>query len=306
MSSRKKDFEDRSFDGETAEYDATILGRFRLEREIAILQILRGSDTGMRVPLTKASVTIGRTVDSDLVLHDSKISRVHARIDRVDDTHTWTLTDVDSTNGTFLNNRPVTGTVRLANGDKIFLGHTILKFSLEDEVESQSGETVDRYLFRDDLTGLVVKRRFYNELGVSLQLAVHRSAPLSLLMMDMDGLKGVNDRHGHSTGAFVIQEAGKRIGRICNPIGQACRFGGDEFVAYLKDHDKPAALALATQLCATIRDVPFEKDSLQLSLSISVGVATCPDDGVESDVLSRVADEALYRAKAKGRDVASD
>jgi len=300
----------RGFEGKTAEYDASFLGQLKLEREIAILQVLCGNDTGMRVPLTRADVTIGRTIDSDLCLHDSKISRCHVRIDRVGaadpSSGHYRLTDLESTNGTFVNNRPVRGTVELADGDKILIGQTVLKFSLEDEVESRSGEVVDRYLFKDDLTGLVVKRRFYNELRILLQTALNRDEPLSILMMDMDGLKRVNDRFGHSMGAHVISEAGKRLGEICNVLGQACRFGGDEFVAYLQDHGKVAALDVGEIICSAIRETPFVKDGEALDLSISIGVATFPQDGSDIDLLNRAADEALYRAKAKGRNGVSD
>jgi len=307
MSSSNYDSDtNRGFEGETAEYDASFLGQFKLERKSAILQILRGNDTGMRVPLTQDVVTIGRTIDADLCLHDSKISRVHAKIQRHGQGDEYSITDLKSTNGTFVNNQPILGTVDIVDGDKIFVGHTILKFSLEDEVESASGEMVDRYLFQDDLTGLVVKRRFYNELRVSLQMAVNREMPLAVLMMDMDGLKGVNDAFGHSMGAYVISEAGKRIGEICNPLGQACRYGGDEFVAYVKDCDTSGGLEIANQICESIREKPFVQDGHELDLSISIGVASFPTNGRDVDILNRAADEALYRAKDKGRNLASE
>ena len=306
MSSSSNEPEYELFDGKTAEYDASFLEQLELERNMASVQILRGADTGMRVPLTKDSVTIGRTIEADLCLHDTKISRVHARIDRVDAGDEFTITDCRSTNGTFVNNRPVTEEVLLQDGDKLFLGHTILKFSLEDEVDSQSGEMVDRFLFKDDLTGLVVKRRFYNELRTTMQLAASRGTPLALLMMDMDGLKRVNDSLGHSWGAFVIGEAGRRIGEVCNTVGQACRFGGDEFVAFLRDHDKPAALEVGERVCSVIRDKLFVMEGRELDLSISIGVASFPDDGSSVDTLNRFADEALYRAKDKGRNGVSD
>jgi len=305
MAEKKRGSDFRGFEGETSEFDAGFLRQFRLERNSAILQVLRGADTGMRIPLTKDSISIGRTVAADLVFPDDKISRLHARVERDVESGDWYLVDNNSTNGTFLNNRQVAREA-LSAGDKIFVGHTILKFLLEDEVESESAAMVDRFLFQDDLTGLVVKRRFYNELEIRLQMAISRGKPLAVLMMDMDGLKAVNDRHGHSMGAHVISEAGKRIGEICNPLGQACRYGGDEFVAYVTDADLSAALDMARQICAAIRDEPFHKDGHDLSLSISIGVASYPDAGATVDLLNRAADEALYRAKDKGRDTVSD
>jgi len=293
------------FEAQTARYDAGFLKQIRLDKKLPTLMVLRGADAGLRIPMTKDSLTLGRTVESDLVFHDEQISRRHCAISRDPDSDAYYLTDLGSTNGTFLNDRPVTRT-ELKDGDKIFVGTTILKFVLEDEVESESGEIVDRLMFQDDLTGLVVKRRFFNELKVQLHYATVQRKSLSLFMMDMDGLKKVNDTHGHSTGAYVISEAGRIIGDICNKKGQACRYGGDEFIAYFVDGSKEEALQLGETIRRTIEENVFRKDGVELSLSISIGVATFPEDGKSVEALNKVADEALYRAKARGRNAVSD
>jgi two-component system cell cycle response regulator len=161
-------------------------------------------------------------------------------------------------------------------------------------------------MFQDDLTGLVVPRRFNNDLRVHLQSAKVLAKSIGLLMMDLDGLKKVNDAHGHHVGAHSISEVGKIIGAICNDLGEACRYGGDEFVAYLLEVDKVAALDGGEKIRCAVRDHVFRQDDLELRLSISIGVATFPGDGTTADVLTRAADAALYRAKEKGRDVVSD
>ena len=292
-------------EAQTARYEISWLQKARLEKKIPTLLVLRGTDAGLRIPLTKDSVTIGRTVDADLVFHDEQISRRHAMITCVPETNAYMLTDLGSTNGTFVNDRPVTR-YELKDGDKIFVGTLILKFVLQDEVESESGEIVDRLMFQDDLTGLVVKRRFYNELNIQLHYAGAQSKNVGVLMMDMDGLKKVNDTHGHATGAFIISEVGKIIGKICNERGQACRYGGDEFIAYLADATKSDALQTGESIRSAVTDHVFDKDGTQLRVSISIGVAVFPDDGRTLDVLTKAADAALYRAKGKGRNTVSD
>ena len=282
-------------------YNINWLKEASLDRQVATLFVLRGADAGLRIPLTKDSVTLGRTIEADLVFHDEQISRRHCMIQRVADSDAYVLVDLQSTNGTFLNDRPVTR-CELKDGDKIFLGTTVLKFMLEDEVES---ELVDRLMFQDDLTGLMVKRRFYNELTLKIQAAGAQGAFLSVLMMDMDGLKKVNDTHGHPTGAFVISEAGKIIGEFSNTEGQACRYGGDEFIAYL-GASKTEALRVGESIRQAIKDHVFVKENLQLQVTISIGVATFPGDGKLLEALVQSADQALYRAKAKGRNVVSD
>jgi two-component system cell cycle response regulator len=276
-----------------------------LEKKVPTLVVLRGSDAGLRIPLIRETATLGRTIDSEIVLDDELISRRHAAVSLDAEKGTYFLTDLDSTNGTMVNYEPVRK-VELRDGDKLFLGSTILKFVLEDDVEAESNEIVDRLMFQDDLTGLVVKRRFYNEFKVQLQSAVTLGTPLSALMMDMDGLKKVNDTHGHAVGAFIISEVGKIIGEFCNPQGQACRYGGDEFVAYLHDACKEYAITVAEEIRLAVRKTPFEKDGLNHRVSISIGVATFPDDARTLEALTEAADQALYRAKEKGRNNVSD
>lgn len=286
---------------ETVRYDFSWLQKAGLDKKLPTLFVLRGTDAGLRIPLTKSTVTMGRTIDADLVFHDEQISRRHAAISRDPQTEKYYLTDLGSTNGTYLNDKPI-DREELRDGDKIFVGGTILKFMLQDEVESESGEIVDRLMFQDDLTGLVVKRRFYKDLELRILAAGVQKAALSVLMLDMDGLKLVNDTHGHQMGAFVISEVGKILGTICNPIGQACRFGGDEFIAYLLNTGKDDSVQVGERICREVRDHVFTRDGVSLRVSISVGVATFPDDGKSLEVIVRTADEALYRAKAKGRN----
>jgi diguanylate cyclase (GGDEF)-like protein len=174
---------------------------------------------------------------------------------------------------------------------------------LEDAVES---ELVDRLMFQDDLTGLVVKRRFNNDLAHRIQTAGAQGVSLSVFMMDMDGLKKVNDTHGHPTGAFVISETGKIIGDLFNAVGQACRFGGDEFIAYLLNASKAEALKLGESIRQAIQGHVFVKENVELRVTISIGVAAFPENGRSLEALVQAADKALYRAKGKGRNAVSD
>ncbi len=266
-----------------------------------VLVVLRGAQAGTRVPLPHQRITLGRSFETHIVLNDERVSRLHAEIWPPHPGGDFTVVDLGSTNGTYLNGRPV-HKARLRDGDKISLGSTILKFVVEDRVESESGELIERMIFQDDLTGLAVQRRFDDDLRVQLQSARSSGRALSVLMMDLDGLKRVNDRHGHGAGAFVISQAGRRIGEICDALGQACRCGGDEFVAFLVDTDKPRACAVAERVRRAVRDHSFEWEGASLWVSISIGVASHPDDASDPEALTRAADEVLYRAKSSGRD----
>lgn len=289
----------------TARFESSDLKKYRLDLKSPTLLVLLGSDAGLRITLQRDEVTLGRTNDADIMLHDEQISRRHAAIRFDSERQAYTVTDLGSTNGTRVNLQDVKEAV-LQEGDKIFIGSTVLKFTLQDEVESEHGDALHKWVFTDDLTGLVVKRRFYSQLQFQLQRAIEQSEVLSLVMMDLDGLKGINDANGHATGAHIIGEVGKMIGEIVNPVGLACRFGGDEFVAYLPKHELAKAMEICERIRTAIKDRVFEKDGKSLRVSISIGVAAISPGVQTVETLNQAADEALYRAKGKGRDCVSD
>jgi diguanylate cyclase (GGDEF)-like protein len=182
------------------------------------------------------------------------------------------------------------------------VGDTVLKFVLHDEMERGLFRTLQERSNIDELTGLVVRRRFAEELELALAECLRSGRPISVLMMDMDNLKQINDRHGHPKGAHAISETGRIIGDLVAGKGLASRFGGDEFHAYLVGHDTSAALEVGEEIRSTIAAHPFEKDGVRFEVTISIGVATAPEGGTTADALIDAADRALYRAKAAGRN----
>src|SRR5262245_58737421 len=143
--------------GSTARVPSDELKKYRLDQKAPTLVVLLGADTGLRIPLIKNEVTLGRTAEADVLLHDDQISRRHAVIRHDPQRGTYTVHDLNSTNGTWVNQSPITEAV-LGDGDKIFLGSTVLKFVLQDELESEHSDVLNRLVFTDDLTGLVLKR----------------------------------------------------------------------------------------------------------------------------------------------------
>jgi diguanylate cyclase (GGDEF)-like protein len=119
--------------------------------------------------------------------------------------------------------------------------------------------------------------------------------------MDLDGVKSINDTHGHLFGARTIAECGKAIGRMIAGKGFATRFGGDEFVAALPAHGPADGYAFAREVCNFIGNEPIRHEGVLLNPGISIGVATFPDDAAEAVELFRRADEALYLAKRTGK-----
>jgi two-component system, cell cycle response regulator len=248
------------------------------------------------------SLTIGRAPEAELTLSDQMISWHHARIeDRGDG---WALFDLGSTNGTTVNGESQAEWL-LKPGDRIVFGATAVSFEREDALQVDFNETVERLLNIDDLSGLFVRRKFDTEFSALLDAARVAKRPLALLVMDMDGIKKINDTHGHLFGAHVIGQAGHIIGGIIRERGIGCRFGGDEYLAALPDLDCDAANEVAEQILRAINTVPFVKDGITLKPGISIGVAAYPTDADDTASLFQRSDEALYRAKQGGRNCIS-
>lgn len=163
----------------------------------------------------------------------------------------------------------------------------------------------------DDLTGLHNLRSFEKHLARMVQQARYTGAPMSLLVLDLDRLKTLNDTHGHLAGAEAVRTVGHTIARSLPTAAVACRYGGDEFVIALPRATPAYAAAVAEELAAEVRRLAPTLDGREFpkgSLSVSIGVASrtfsknMRDDVTEGELLFQAADRALYFAKAAGRN----
>ena len=279
--------------------------------EAAIDQGLKGSllviagaaaDIGTHWPVVD-SATLGREPEN-LVLRDPKISRCHASVIREGDG--YVLVDLDSTNGTLLNGQPVTGRLPLKEGDRIGIGRTVIRFMLVDGTEAACLERMSHLAGTDPLTGLIAKHRFDSLLADAFEAATNSGGALSVLMLDMDGLKAINTRHGHQLGAHTISQVGGLIGRLVGHQGEACRFGGDEFSVMLPDAPLGVALRVGERIRQTVEETAFRLGELEARPTISIGVAELGPEMSRVGQLVAAADQALYRAKDKGRNCVSD
>ena len=260
----------------------------------------RGTDLGRVLPV-HAPITIGRDRACNLPLTDPRVSWHHARISP-QQPDSCVLLDLDSTNGTRVDGKPIAASWNLRNGEKIFVGETILWFTEADQTDLAFQREAVLLVGSDPLTGLESKRRFDDTLDNALASAKLIKAPLAMLMMDMDGIRAINDRYGHPFGAHCIREAGRIIGAQVGSSGHACRFGGDDFTAFLQGTDRQGAAQTAEKIRAAIESAGIQKDGIDLKPTISIGVAAFPDDGGWVLDLVAAADQALYRAKTAGKN----
>jgi diguanylate cyclase (GGDEF)-like protein len=273
------------------------------------LVFLSGELIAVPIPLEREEVTLGRALEADVRINDTQVSRLHAKIRAVHDAERnvteYVLNDLDSRNGTYLNGRRVRRET-LDNGDKITIGETILRFDQLDEIDREYQRLVHRLISHDDLTGLLSSRSFFSELRREAGRATLEGRPFCVLMMDGDNFKGVNDSYGHLTGSKTIEEIGFSIMTNLRSGDAAARFGGDEFAAFLLDADLSQGLTAAERIRSGIESYPFSivrqgrKDTHHITMSI--GVASFPDDSSDPIELVEMADSALYRSKREGRN----
>jgi diguanylate cyclase (GGDEF)-like protein len=267
------------------------------------LVVISGPDVGLRVRLER-SMDIGRDPGSSFALRDENISWQHLRVeDR--GAGEWALVDLGSTNGTVINTETCTGEHMLRPGDKVMIGKTVLEFQLADAIREGFNAELQRLLHIDELSGLWVRRRFDAQLETVVSAVLSGSSPvISVIVMDMDGVKGINDTHGHHMGAFCIGEAGHVIGRVLatQPAAFATRFGGDEFAAALPNVVKEDALKIAEDVRRAVINHVYEKGGVRVHPGLSAGAASLPGDAQDAEGLFRAADQAMYRAKRAGKN----
>jgi diguanylate cyclase (GGDEF)-like protein len=279
------------------------------ERRPALVS-LKGELLAVPIPLERDVVTIGRALEADIRVNDSRTSRLHARLSTEIDSNgqvRWRLTDLGSTNGTMVNGQVVTE-VLLNEGDKIVIGDQLFRFDMLDEIDREFQQQIHRLLAHDELTGLLTSKSFLSELRREAARAEAESVPFCVLMMDLDHFKVVNDTHGHLVGSRTLQEVGEVIKKALRAGDVAARFGGEEFAAFLLDADYAQGLVAAERVRFAVAQHQFSAsagetfDSKTHQITISVGVAAYPDDAKDPIHLIELADSALYRAKRNGRN----
>jgi diguanylate cyclase (GGDEF)-like protein len=164
----------------------------------------------------------------------------------------------------------------------------------------------------DDCTGLFNARHLYTLLEEEMAASANDSAArvvsiaqphFSLLFLDLDHFKSINDTHGHIVGSRLLAEIGNLLKRTLGPEHAAFRYGGDEFVALLRGMDKPAATAAAENILSCITQTRYlTGEGLSLAMTASLGLATFPQDGSTLQDMIRAADTMMYTAKAEGRN----
>jgi diguanylate cyclase (GGDEF)-like protein len=260
-----------------------------------------GPDIGRRIPLLEQKYIVGRDSEAGFVVSRSSVSRQHARL-FLDDGNWW-VEDMNSTNGTFVNEQRCVQPRQLVDSDQVRFGDAIYKFLYGTNVESAYHEAIHNMAIQDGMTGIHNKRYFTEFLDREIAGAARHGHPLTLVMFDVDHFKAVNDTHGHLAGDAVLKDLTGRIRPRVRREDLFARYGGEEFVCVLPSTALPGGIVFAEHLRSIIAERPCMFENQRITYTISVGVTTMyQETGADSASLIRRADENLYTAKRGGRN----
>jgi two-component system, cell cycle response regulator len=210
--------------------------------------------------------------------------------------------DLGSTNGTFVNDVCISKS-GLKDGDYLRFGCCIFRFLSGDNVESQYYEEIHRLTIIDALTGAHNKRYLLEYLDRELMRSIRHRHPLSLIMLDIDWFKSINDQFGHLAGDFILREMAACIRAGIRQEEFFARYGGEEFALVLPEETQEGAVKAAERVRERVAHHSFQFEGRSLRVTISLGVACSRgDEPLAPMELIRRADENLYLAKYAGRN----
>ncbi len=284
-------------------------GRYDPGDRAPTLTILEGPRTGdviYPISVGQRATFIGR--DREVVdwwIDDPSISRRHCRVFVFNgpDGSVLRIQDLGSTNGTFINGQQIRE-YDLQSGDKIHFADVLVRYDLMDQADLQFQQSlVDRAQRgeRDPLTGLLTRRFLDDRLGKMLDEAQRLDMALSLIMIDLDHFKLVNDTFGHAAGDVALRRTSRVIRDTIRDRDPAVRMGGEELAAFLPGVPLIEGFHIAERVRINISTISFDDCFPGLQVTASLGVAQWRR-GEPADAWLNRADEALYAAKGAGRN----
>ena len=276
-----------------------------IDNQDAILVTLRGHSLGRRISLSPDHETlkVGRDDEAEICLHDDCLSRFHCRLFFMDSS--WFIEDLESTNGTYVGGQAI-DRAPLRDGDLIKVGATIFKFLYTQNIEAAFHEEIYRLAIIDGLTQIYNRRYLMEFIEREISRCRRHGRPMSLIMFDLDGFKQINDQFGHLSGDHILRSVASKLNRRIRREELFARFGGDEFVIVLPETVVEDAMKFAEIIRENIEMMSLTFDGWKIPLTVSLGVGRYHQAMNTAEDLIAAADTALYRAKANGRNQASE
>lgn len=258
---------------------------------------------GKQFPITQNDIVIGRSVDSQIYIDESSLSRSHAKFVVVG--NEVSIIDLGSTNKTVVNGQTLAplSACSLKNNDQIKTGNVIFKFLEKGSIESITTQVMYEKAQKDALTGAYSKGALLEKGPEAIKRAEMLNEPLSVVTFDIDHFKKINDNFGHPGGDYVLREMCRIvISKLIRSNDFFARYGGEEFVLVLSGTALKLAADVGERIRQTIETSEFVFEGKKIPVTISVGVAEKSAQEHDWAPLYDRADKALYQSKQGGRN----
>ena len=247
----------------------------------------------------------GRSHDADIRIDEQSVSRKHVQFKQCDSD--ISVQDLGSANGTYLNDKKLTGSVILRDGDFLRLGTVLLKFFTQSNIDGIIQDKIYRMATIDAGTQIFNKKYATDTLETEIKLHRNRRQPLSIIYLDLDHFKRVNDTYGHNAGDLVLRETAKVVSSHIRKDDTLGRFGGEEFIIILPNSNIDTCRELAERLRRAIASHVFifqQEDGTEIEhrQTISLGVYQLDNTATTVESFLEKADQNLYTSKNSGRN----
>lgn len=270
-------------------------------RDRGLLVRIDAVNAGQVFSVNANEFTLGRHPDNTGCIDDQGISRFHAKIHR--NNAEFAVEDLNSSNGTYVNGNPVTR-VDLKNGDTLQLGPRVsFRFSLASSAEERVMRQLYESSVKDPLTQVFNRQYFDAQITSELSFAVRHGSELSVLLIDIDFFKKVNDTYGHLGGDAVLKSVAEILLKELRTEDTLARYGGEEFVVLLRGISLADAQRAAERLRSAVERARVRYAEHSIAVTLSIGCASAADVKEPSpELLIDLADQRLYSAKRTGRN----
>ena len=265
------------------------------------LVMIAGPFLGKKYPLIdEDEFTVGRDEKNFIVCDMDNVSRRHAQV--VHKSGKFFVRDLGSTNGTYLNDEEIREEQPLRSGDLVKIGSAIFKFLSGGNIEQQYYEEIYTLTICDGLTTIFNKRYFLEFIEREMGRCHRYNRSLSLMMVDIDHFKVINDTNGHLAGDYVLRELAAVIKPRVRKEECFARYGGEEFAYVMPESGGENTRKLAEKIRRLIEDHRFTFEGKDIKVTLSIGVADLVGDMTEPLQFIKLADANLYKAKKAGRN----
>ncbi len=258
------------------------------------------NDLGKEIEIDDRIITVGRSSEASLVVTDPLVSRKHFKVYR--DGEKFFVEDLDSLNGTYVNQVKLSGRHEVKDGSIIAAGRTIFKFEARSQLESLFHQYLYTAATTDRMTGLFNRYYFIDQLKKQVSYARRYKKQFVLLMGDIDDFKKINDTYGHQVGDEVLKYVAFKILSSVRENDICARYGGEEFIVLLPETDYENGLLVAERIRTSLLEEAIEANGEEITITISIGLASFPEDSNLWEELIRIADKRLYKAKELGKN----